>query len=157
MQEMRFFTWLQRHTRRIIYSSHKTWGCDRALCAGIGRRPTERSSLSARRSVWEYSLCSPSLWYTEPPKEPQDSAACPGSVRLEGGKNSQRQSTNPLFAWARRNIIGPNHRLFSFIKSLTAGLDKREWKICRVQDAAKTLTHWRLLSKPDVDSTGQFW
>lgn len=44
------------------------------------------------------------------------------------------------FAWALRNIIGPNHHLFSFIKSLTAGLDKREWKICRVQDAAKTLT-----------------
>lgn len=59
---------IQQHTRWILYSSHKTWGCDRVLCAGIGSCPTGQSSLCAHRSVWDCSLCffpSPSsLWDT---------------------------------------------------------------------------------------------
>lgn len=42
-------------------------------------------------------------------------------------------------AWALRNIIGPNHHLFSIVKTPTAGLDKAKLKVFWVQDVAKTL------------------
>lgn len=47
---------IQQHTRWILYSSHKTWGCDRVLCAGIGSCPTAQSSLCAHKFLWDCSL-----------------------------------------------------------------------------------------------------
>lgn len=79
------------------------------------------------------------LWSTsDDHKAPLDTCRKTG----QGGDGTDKHKGNQQipFAWALRNIIGPNHHLFSFVKSLTAGLDKSEWKICRLQDAAKTFT-----------------
>lgn len=83
------------------------------------------------------NLCILSAW------SPLDDHKAPlHTCRREGGGRPDKHKGNQQipFAWALRNIIGPNHHLFSFVKSLTAGLDKSEWKICRPQDAAKTFT-----------------
>lgn len=160
-----FITWFQQHTRWILYSCHKTWGCDRVLCAGPGLNPVVQSSPCTRRFVWEYSLCFPSFQRTvrhtlegrETPLPLPDPCGREEKGGLKKKKDKHKSNQQIPFAWVLRNIIGPNHHLFRFVKSLTAGLDKRERKICRVQDCAKTLSDKNPLLKPDVDSTGQFW
>lgn len=120
------------------------------------QRPSPASALTG---LCESTHCAP------PPLHPlfgtqsgNHEAPLPLRDPYEQKKKMERHKGNQQipFALALRNIIGPNHHLFSLVKSPTAGLDKREWKICRVQDAAKTLTDLSPPLKPDVDSTGQF-
>lgn len=62
-------------------------------------------------------------------------------IHTEKNKKMDKHKGNQqiLSAWALRNIIGPNHHLFSIVKPLTAGLDKAKRKVFWVRDVAKTL------------------